>query len=116
MRAASEALYPSTRRQAVLAEPAAVRWCGLLVVAVLLSLLPATTRAADDEDGDKAPPLPEDIAEVARKFAGVTEWQGFFDSSTPGSTASSGSNFSKFWIIRAGGDACGSERIEEFLE
>lgn len=66
-----------------------------------LLLAPIVAVAAEHEDGDKAPPLPGDIAELARKYAGVTGWQGFFDSSTTGSTASSGSNFSKSGIFEA---------------
>jgi len=64
-----------------LAHRPATGWCGWLVLAALLSLLFAPARAADDEDEDKTPPLPKGLAEIARKYAGVAGWEGFWETS-----------------------------------
>ena len=48
------------------------------MIAVLF-LIVSFARAADDDE-EKIPPLPKEVAEIARKYAGVTEWQGFFGS------------------------------------
>lgn len=66
---------------------------GLCAIA-LLAVFVATTRAADDDD-EKIPPLPKDVADIARKYSGVTEWKGFFDASDTGSWAKNKPNFSQ---------------------
>ena len=58
----------------------------LLAVAVL-SLLLVWVHAADDEEEDKTPLLSKEYAELAKKYAGVTEWQGFFESTESGTIA-----------------------------
>ena len=64
----------------------------------LAALSAANAGAADESD---TPPLSSEYAELAQKYAGVTEWQGFFDSSTAGSTSKHGSYTSQSRQIEA---------------
>jgi hypothetical protein len=65
-------------------------------VLLALSLFGSLRAAEDDEDEeDKTPPLPKEVAELARKYAGVTEWQGFFDSSRTEVSTRSGATYSR---------------------
>jgi hypothetical protein len=86
MSTAHQALAPLAHRPAAWGR-------GWLVVAGLLSLLFAPARAADEEDEDKTPPLPKDVADIARKYSGVTEWLGFFEFAASGSGSLSNPNF-----------------------
>jgi hypothetical protein len=60
--------------------------CAQVSAAALLLLVFATAHAADeDEDEEKMEDLlPKESAELARKFAAVMEWKGFFQSSESG--------------------------------
>ncbi len=75
MKAAHEAPVP----------PAA--WRRLLAVAALLTLLLATAKATGDAPQDETPPLPQELSELARKYAAVAEWRGIFDASETGSVS-----------------------------
>ncbi len=68
---------------------------GIVMILVITALVSSLAHAAENEDDDQTPPLPNAIAEVARKYAGVTEWRGFFDSATSGSAAKNVGNFSR---------------------
>ena len=78
------------------------RWHALLCTAAVLLLFFTAARAADDDE-DQTPPLPKEMAELARKYAGVIEWQGFFEATETGAAA---------WN-RGGGLYSGSTQVEK---
>lgn len=62
---------------------------------VLLASGHLPLRAADDDEDEKVPPLPKAVAEVARRYAGIVEWRGFFDASTTGSSSKASDHFAQ---------------------
>jgi hypothetical protein len=65
-----------------------------LIVATLAGILFFSSIRAADDDEDKPRPLPKEVADIARKYAGITQWRGFFDSSTTEIQTRSGPKFS----------------------
>ena len=62
------------------------------MAAGVMLLCVSAQAADDDEDKNAEPPLPAESAELAKKYARVTEWQGFFESSESGTIAWSGTD------------------------